>query len=88
ESITLIMGAGIDYEFRTTVLPRYHNLSDFEEIGKLIKGAKKYVIQGFRDEVVLDEKLKSTKKFAAKELEKIKSTLENYVKEVGIRENI
>ncbi len=45
----LIREAGIDYEFRTTVVAEFHTESAFEEIGKLIKGAKEYYLQGFVD---------------------------------------
>lgn len=47
QSIKMIMNSGIDYEFRTTVCHPLHEVSDFEEIGKLIKGAKRYYIQNF-----------------------------------------
>lgn len=45
----LINEASVDYEFRTTVVAEFHTESAFEEIGKLIKGAKKYYLQGFVD---------------------------------------
>ena len=46
-SINLIMNSGIDYEFRTTVVKSQLNIEDFEKIGNLIKGAKKYYLQKF-----------------------------------------
>ncbi len=49
ESIALIMNAGIDYEFRTTVVDELHETDDFEEIGKMIEGAKRYFLQCFTD---------------------------------------
>ncbi|MCR5182512.1 MAG: anaerobic ribonucleoside-triphosphate reductase activating protein [Clostridia bacterium] len=49
ESISLIMGSGIGYEFRTTVVNELHSKEDFTEIGQLIKGARKYVLQNFTD---------------------------------------
>ena len=49
ESISLIMGSKIDYEFRTTVVDEFHKISDFEEIGAMIEGAKRYFIQPFTD---------------------------------------
>jgi pyruvate formate lyase activating enzyme len=36
KSIKLIMSSGIDYEFRTTVCHPLHEVSDFEEIGKML----------------------------------------------------
>ena len=41
ESIALIMEKAPDYEFRTTVVEEFHGREDFEEIGKMIQGAKR-----------------------------------------------
>ncbi len=49
ESIDAIMNAGIDYEFRTTVVKELHSAEDFERISEMIKGCKKYFIQAFTD---------------------------------------
>ncbi len=49
ESIAAIMNAGIDYEFRTTVVKELHSAEDFERISEMIKGCKKYFIQAFTD---------------------------------------
>ena len=49
ESVRLLMESGIDYEFRTTVVDELHQTEDFEEIGRWIKGAKRYFLQCFAD---------------------------------------
>lgn len=48
-SVELLKNSGIDYEFRTTVVKELHETSDFEEIGKMIAGAKAYFLQSFVD---------------------------------------
>lgn len=48
-SINLLMESGIDYEFRTTVVEEFHEAADFEEMGKMIRGAKRYFLQSFTD---------------------------------------
>ena len=48
-SISLLLEGDVDYEFRTTVLKEFHEADDFEEMGKMIKGAKKYFLQAFTD---------------------------------------
>ena len=48
-SITLLKNGTADYEFRTTAVKELHDARDFEEIGKLIRGAKRYFIQSFTD---------------------------------------
>ncbi len=50
ESIDFIINeAGIEYEFRTTVIAEYHIESVFDEIGKMIDGAQNYYLQVFKD---------------------------------------
>ena len=49
ESISILRESGIDYEFRTTVVREFHEASDFEEIGAMIRGAKHYFLQSFTD---------------------------------------
>ena len=49
KSSALIMEKSPDYEFRTTVVQELHAPEDFEEMGKLIRGAGKYFLQGFTD---------------------------------------
>ena len=47
ESIKLIMNSGIDYEFRTTVIPNLLGEAEIEAIAQTIAGAKKYALQQF-----------------------------------------
>ncbi len=46
-SIHIIMDGPAEYEFRTTVVEQFHQASDFEEIGELIRGADQYHLQQF-----------------------------------------
>jgi len=48
-SINLLMNGPVDYEFRTTVVAEFHEVQDFEEIGKMIRGARRYFLQCFTD---------------------------------------
>lgn len=79
-SIDFIMSCGIDYEFRTTVLKSQLSLEDFEEIGKLIKGAKKYYLQEFIPSKILDNNLINEKSYTNDEFKKICVMLQKYVK--------
>lgn len=47
ESIEMLKGCDIPYEFRTTVIAELHEASDFEEIGAWIAGAPRYFLQAF-----------------------------------------
>jgi len=85
-SIKLIMNSPIPYEFRTTVVPGIHTPNDFVKIAQWIKGAKKYWLQKYEENKILDESLKSKTKNKEIDLEKIKKTIEKYFGEVHIRE--
>ena len=50
-SISQIMLGKVDYEFRTTVVNELHEASDFEAIGEMIKGARRYFLQPFKDSI-------------------------------------
>lgn len=88
ESIELIMNSGVDYEFRTTALPAFHDKKSIEELAQNIKGAKRYTIQNFRNGNVYDQKLIDAKSFSKRELEELKKIAEKYIKDVQVRENV
>jgi pyruvate formate lyase activating enzyme len=88
ESINLIMESGLPYEFRTTVLPAYHKIEDFEKLGKAIEGAENFTVQGFRPEITFDRTLKDAKQFTKDELNQIADIMHKYVRKVVIRDNL
>jgi pyruvate formate lyase activating enzyme len=47
ESIKTLLESSIDYEFRTTVVPRLHEKEDIEQICRSLVGCRKYVLQKF-----------------------------------------
>lgn len=49
KSISILLENKVDYEFRTTVVNELHTKEDIKNISVLIKGAKKYFIQNFKD---------------------------------------
>ena len=49
ESLSFLKEGELDYEFRTTVVAELHEAEDFERIGRLIRGAKRYFLQRFTD---------------------------------------
>jgi pyruvate formate lyase activating enzyme len=88
KSIKLIMASGVEYEFRTTVLPAFHDQESIEELARYIKGAKRYTLQGFRSGNVYDAGLEKAESFSRAELGELKSIAGKYVDNVQIRENI
>ena len=49
QSVAYLMERHVPYEFRTTVVQEYHQRSDFEAIGRWIRGADRYFLQQFQD---------------------------------------
>lgn len=85
-SITLIMNSGIDYEFRTTIVPGFHDLEMVEDIAGSIKGAQRYILQKFiQSEEMLDPNLKYIKPFSNYKMTEILKKAEPYIKECRIR---
>lgn len=86
KSIDLIMNRAPDYEFRTTTVLGQLDFDDFEKIGEMIKGARRYFIQKFMPvDSVNDPKFKLRRSPDEIQLEKMKSIMKKYVDEVGIR---
>lgn len=48
-SVEYLMSGKVPFEFRTTVVREFHKREDFEEIGRWLKGAPRYYLQGFVD---------------------------------------
>jgi len=86
-SVELIRHSGVNYEFRTTVVPGLHVEEDFKKIAKWLKGAKSYWLQRFVDSKIIDPTLsKRVIKDKVLDLEKIMETLTPHFEKVGIRE--
>ena len=86
ESITMILNGNIDYEFRTTVVKDLLTEDDLICIAKLIRGAKRYVLQKFVMSKILDKSFASNVKcFSEDELNTIKEKVKKYVSECIIR---
>lgn len=86
-SVELIRNSGIDYEFRTTVVPGLHVEKDFEKIAKWLKGAKAYWLQRYRQSKILDPTLpKRVIKDKTLDLEQILKNLTPHFEKVGIRD--
>lgn len=79
KTIELIKNNKIDYEFRTTVLKSQLSYDDFNQIGQMIKGAKRYYLQKFVPSEILDKKLLKEQTYTDNELKIICQNLKKYV---------
>lgn len=85
ESISLIMDSGIEYEFRTTVVPKLHTLKEIKEIAVFIKGARKYALQNFQNQDTLDETFSQIQPYKRESLEEMAGDIESYIEKVVVR---
>ena len=85
ESINIVSGSGLDYEFRTTVVPGIINKRSVASIARYLKGADKFVLQNFKSGVTLDENYNSIKEYEAWEMREMEKEAEVYIEKVELR---
>ena len=85
KSINLLKSSGIDYEFRTTVLKSQLSFVDFENIGRLLEGSKRYILQKFVPSKMLDKSLAGQKSYTNEEFKDILNMLADYIDIVALR---
>lgn len=84
-SIDLLRRGNIQYEFRTTVVPKIIGEKDMLEIGQWLKGSRTYVLQQFRPKNTLDESFEKVKPYPRSWLRRIADMLRGQFEEVIIR---
>lgn len=85
KSVDLVMGSGLPYEFRTTVVKDQLAKRDFAEIGKLIEGARLYYLQKFKPTKTNDPSFMERKTYSDEEFVKIVRLMKEYVLECFVR---
>ncbi len=89
ESVAILKGAGVPYEFRTTLVKGFHEAADLERLGMLLAGADKYYLQSFRDSgdlVGFSNSLGFEMAALPKnDIENFRNILSRYIKNVKIR---
>ena len=85
ESVEMIMNSGIDYEFRTTVIPGIHNEKVLAEMGGQILGASKWALQGFRNSKTLSPVFEKVPNAENINLQILADSIRSYAKDVVVR---
>lgn len=87
KSVAAIMQSGLEYEFRTTVVPGLHSEDDIISLAKEISGAKKYYLQQFRaGEKILDQEYKNVKPYPAEFLEDLREKIKDFCGVTEVRD--
>lgn len=84
-TIEILKAGKVEYEFRTTAVPKLVEEEDITRIGETIKGAKNYALQQFIPGDTLDERYRNLKPYPPETLEKMAETLKKYVNNLTIR---
>jgi pyruvate formate lyase activating enzyme len=85
KSIEIIKKSGIDYEFRTTVVPGIHSREDIVQIAKEIGPARAYFLQNFRPEKTLNPRFEKLKPYPKEFLSKIKEQIAKHFEICEVR---
>jgi len=87
ESIAIIMGSSIQYEFRTTCVHPFTNELTIKDIASSIKGAARYVLQPFKSNRTLEPSFFSGENPAIEQitLQEFKRIADGFVRECVIR---
>jgi pyruvate formate lyase activating enzyme len=88
KSIDLLKSSDIEYEFRTTVVPKIVEREDIIKISEIIKGCKRYALQQFNNENTLDTAFRVIKPYPNEFFYEVKKYLEdNFGLSVTLRLN-
>jgi pyruvate formate lyase activating enzyme len=88
ETVGMLLNFGMEYEFRTTVVPTLHDAKDIEEISRDIKGCKRYILQKFDVNIkkkTLDPAFSGLKPFTDEEMETLLTVARKNVPNAMIR---
>ena len=85
KTIKITIASGIDYEFRTTVVPGLITGEDLMEMTRLIKGAKRWAIQNFVATKTLDSSYQDREPFSDDDMIGFRSLIQGSVSEVIVR---
>ena len=84
-SVALVKNAGVEYEFRSTILPTFHDLETLRSMGEIITGAKKWVLQGFRNTKTLRDGFRDMPTFSDLQLDDMTKYLSVYAEKLEFR---
>lgn len=85
ESVEIIRNSGIDYEFRTTVIPKHFKEEDAVAIGKWLKGSKRYILQQFRPEKTLDDNYRKMEYYPPEKMKELAEIMKPFFGSVKVR---
>lgn len=83
ESLEVLKGCGLEYEIRTTMVPKLITETDINNIGQALDGVRNWVLQQFTPET--SASLRKTKAYSKEVLEGMLSVARTYVADACLR---
>lgn len=84
ESTQILISSKIDYEFRTTLVRKFHTIDSIRKIGNQLNGARKYVLQQYR-RIGVKENFDAGEPFSRQEMERFQKEVYQFFQECHIR---
>jgi len=85
ESVRLLMEDPVDCEFRTTCMPGLVGEGEIRQLGEMIRGADRWMLQQYVPRHALDEAAREVEPYPAEQIEALAMVARQFVEEVGIR---
>jgi pyruvate formate lyase activating enzyme len=79
ESIEILKGGKVEYEFRMTVVPGLHREEDIQTLGNQLRVGRRFILQNFNPENPLDPSLKNIIPYDLKVLKKIEQEVQEMI---------
>jgi pyruvate formate lyase activating enzyme len=79
ESIEILKGGKVEYEFRMTVVPGLHREEDIQTLGNQLRVGRRFILQNFNPENPLDPSLKNIVPYDLKVLKKIEREVQEMI---------
>ncbi len=85
KTIEMLRSGKVEYEFRTTVVPKIVEEADIIRMGETVKGAKNYALQQFIPGDTLNEEYMNLKPYSPDVIAGFAETLRKYAEKVIVR---
>jgi len=85
QTVEILKGEPVDYEFRSTVVPGIIEEEDIPKMGELVEGAKRFVFQQFIPGDTLDKKFSRVQPYPKSKIAEFAELMRKYVDEVIMR---
>jgi len=84
KSIEIIRESGLDYTFRTTIVPGLVGSEDIKDIGQRLKGVKAFQIQQFKPQNTVDGSYVQKKPYSQEDVQEMVKLAETYFEKVKV----